>query len=66
MSAAGEGAVLLTVGGATVTVPVAATEGPYDYRSVRAVLNASGTGDLRVTLHGTVRLARITFTGDGE
>ncbi|MEU9089634.1 glycoside hydrolase family 3 C-terminal domain-containing protein [Streptomyces sp. NPDC048428] len=66
VSAAGEGAVLITVDGTTVTVPVAATDGPYDYRTVRAGLNASGTGDLRITLRGTVRLARITFTGDGR
>lgn len=62
--AAGEGAVLITIDGTTVTVPVAATNGPYDYRPVRAGLNASGTGDLRITLRGTVRLARIAFTGD--
>ncbi|WP_393062655.1 glycoside hydrolase family 3 C-terminal domain-containing protein [Streptomyces sp. LN549] len=66
VSAAGEGAVLITVDGSTVTVPVAATDGPYDYRTVQAGLNASGTGDLRITLRGTVRLARITFTGNGE
>jgi beta-glucosidase len=66
VSASGEGAVLITVDDATVTVPVAATDGPYDYRTVRAGLSASGTGDLRVTLRGAVRLARIAFTGDGE
>ncbi|WP_406090099.1 glycoside hydrolase family 3 C-terminal domain-containing protein [Streptomyces sp. NBC_01013] len=63
---AGEGAVLITVAGTTVTVPVAATDGPYDYRTVQTALNASGTGDLRITLRGSVRLARITFTGAGE
>lgn len=64
--AAGEGTVLITAGGTTVTVPVAATDGPYDFRTVRAQLTASGTGDLRITLRGSVRLARITFTGAGE
>ncbi|WUW20346.1 glycoside hydrolase family 3 C-terminal domain-containing protein [Streptomyces sp. NBC_01463] len=66
VSAAGEGEVLVTVGGTTVTVPVAATSGPYDHRTVPAALSARGTGDLRVTLRGTVRLARIGFTGDDE
>ncbi|WNI21217.1 glycoside hydrolase family 3 C-terminal domain-containing protein [Streptomyces sp. ITFR-16] len=65
VSAAGEGAVLITVGGATLTVPVAATEGPYDYRTVPAALSADGVGDLRITLRGTVRLAGLAFTGDG-
>ncbi|MFF7337565.1 glycoside hydrolase family 3 C-terminal domain-containing protein [Streptomyces sp. NPDC008163] len=63
--ASGEGAVLITVGGSTVTVPVPATDGPYDHRTVRAGLTASGTGDLRVALRGTVRLARLGFTGTG-
>ncbi|WP_406457109.1 glycoside hydrolase family 3 C-terminal domain-containing protein [Streptomyces sp. NBC_00876] len=63
VSAAGEGDVLITVDGTTVTVPVPATGGPYDYRTVRAGLSASGTGDLRITLRGTVRLARVAFTG---
>ncbi|MEW2179181.1 glycoside hydrolase family 3 C-terminal domain-containing protein [Streptomyces sp. NPDC005406] len=64
--AAGQGAVLITVGGSTVAVPVPATDGPYDYRTVQAALLASGTEDLRITLRGSVRLARITFTGGGE
>ncbi|MFF5338984.1 glycoside hydrolase family 3 C-terminal domain-containing protein [Streptomyces sp. NPDC013181] len=64
--AAGEGAVLLTVDGATVTVPVPATGGPYDYRALRAGLTVSGVRDLRVGLRGTVRLARLGFTGAGE
>lgn len=66
VSASGQGAVRITVDGATVTVPVTATDGPYDYRTQRAALAASGVRDLRVTLDGTVRLARITFTGDTE
>ncbi|MFK0100061.1 glycoside hydrolase family 3 C-terminal domain-containing protein [Streptomyces sp. NPDC091040] len=63
--ASGEGAVLITVGGSTVTVPVPATDGPYDHRTLRAGLTASGTGDLRIALRGTVRLARLGFTGTG-
>ncbi|MFD7426106.1 glycoside hydrolase family 3 C-terminal domain-containing protein [Streptomyces sp. NPDC059818] len=66
VSASGEGAVRVTVDGATVTVPVAPTGGPYDYRTQRAALAASGVHDLRVSLGGAVRLARITFTGDTE
>ncbi|MFJ1901275.1 glycoside hydrolase family 3 C-terminal domain-containing protein [Streptomyces sp. NPDC088115] len=66
VSASGQGAVHITVGGSTVTVPVAPTGGPYDYRTRRAALAASAVHDLRVTLEGTVRLARMTFTGDAE
>ncbi|MEV7399823.1 glycoside hydrolase family 3 C-terminal domain-containing protein [Streptomyces sp. NPDC091267] len=66
VSASGEGAVLITVDGTTVTVPVAATDGPYDYRTRRAELSASGIRDLRVTLRGAVRLAGITFTAAAE
>ncbi|NEC63209.1 glycoside hydrolase family 3 C-terminal domain-containing protein [Streptomyces sp. SID9727] len=63
--ASGEGAVLITVDGTTVTVPVPATDGPYDHRTLHAGLTASGVGDLRVALRGTVRLARLRFTGAG-
>ncbi|MGZ2356605.1 glycoside hydrolase family 3 C-terminal domain-containing protein [Streptomyces sp. 372A] len=63
--ASGEGVVLITVGGSTVTVPVPATDGPYDHRTLHAGLTASGVGDLRVALRGTVRLARLGFTGAG-
>ncbi|MFD7862835.1 glycoside hydrolase family 3 C-terminal domain-containing protein [Streptomyces sp. NPDC059783] len=63
--ASGEGAVVLTAGSTTVTVPVAPTGGPYDYRAATARLDVSGTTDLRVTLRGTVRLARIAFSGAG-
>ncbi|MFD7718416.1 glycoside hydrolase family 3 C-terminal domain-containing protein [Streptomyces sp. NPDC059814] len=66
VSASGEGTVRVTVDGATVAVPVAPTGGPYDYRTQRAALAASGVHDLRVSLGGAVRLARITFTGDTE
>ncbi|MGW0666751.1 glycoside hydrolase family 3 C-terminal domain-containing protein [Streptomyces sp. NPDC002746] len=66
VSASGEGAVRVTVDGATVTVPVSATGGPYDYRTHRAAISASGVRDLRVTLDGTVRLARMAFTGEAR
>lgn len=66
VSASGEGAVRVTVDGATVTVPVSATDGPYDYRTHPAAISASGVRDLRVSLEGTVRLARMTFTGGAE
>ncbi|MFJ3588757.1 glycoside hydrolase family 3 C-terminal domain-containing protein [Streptomyces sp. NPDC090231] len=66
VSASGEGAVHITVDGATVTVPVSATGGPYDYRTHRAAISASGVRDLRVTLDGAVRLARMSFTGEAQ
>ncbi|WP_371631148.1 glycoside hydrolase family 3 C-terminal domain-containing protein [Streptomyces sp. NBC_00341] len=66
VSASGEGAVHITVDGATVTVPVSATGGPYDYRTHRAAISASGVRDLRVTLDGAVRLARMSFTGETQ
>lgn len=37
--------------------------GPYDYRTLRAALSAEGVRDLRVTLYGPVRLARLDFSG---
>ncbi|WP_353945881.1 glycoside hydrolase family 3 C-terminal domain-containing protein [Streptomyces sp. HUAS MG91] len=58
VEAAGEGTV--TVGdGRTLTVP--ATGGPYRYVTLDADFTATGVRDLRVTLDGTVRLARLTF-----
>ncbi|MFJ4897624.1 glycoside hydrolase family 3 C-terminal domain-containing protein [Streptomyces sp. NPDC088727] len=66
VSVSGEGAVHVTVDGVTVTVPVSATGGPYDYRTHRAAISASGVRDLRVTLDGTVRLARMAFTGEAQ
>ncbi|MDF6046363.1 glycoside hydrolase family 3 C-terminal domain-containing protein [Streptomyces sp. JH14] len=66
LSAAGEGSVEITVDGRTAAVAVPATDGPYDYRSHEAPLTASGVQDVRVTLRGTVRLARIDFTGVTE
>ncbi|ROQ59875.1 exo-1,4-beta-glucosidase [Streptomyces sp. 840.1] len=66
VSASGRGAVRITIDGTTVTVPVTAGGGPYDYRGRRAAIAASGIRDLRVSLDGTVRLARIAFTGEGE
>ncbi|MEV6162857.1 glycoside hydrolase family 3 C-terminal domain-containing protein [Streptomyces sp. NPDC052052] len=66
VSAAGEGAVDITVDGRAVGIPVQATAGPYDYRTQESPLNASGVHDVRITLRGTVRLARISFTGNTE
>ncbi|MET7858111.1 glycoside hydrolase family 3 C-terminal domain-containing protein [Streptomyces sp. NPDC005318] len=66
VSVAGEGSVEITVDGRTAAVAVPATDGPYDYRSHEAPLTASGVQDVRVTLRGTVRLARIDFTGVTE
>ncbi|MET7494350.1 glycoside hydrolase family 3 C-terminal domain-containing protein [Streptomyces sp900116325] len=66
VSAAGEGSVEITVDGRTTTVHVPATDGPYDFRGHGTPLTASGVRDVQVTLRGTVRLARITFTGAAE
>ncbi|MFE4957442.1 glycoside hydrolase family 3 C-terminal domain-containing protein [Streptomyces sp. NPDC056653] len=66
VSAAGEGSVEITVDGRTTTVDIPATGGPYDYRSHETPLTASGVQDVQVTLRGTVRLARIAFTGATE
>ncbi|MCX4531301.1 glycoside hydrolase family 3 C-terminal domain-containing protein [Streptomyces sp. NBC_01669] len=66
VSAAGEGAVEITVDGRTTDIDIPATDGPYDYRAREAPLTASGVQDVRVTLRGTVRLAGLTFTGATE
>ncbi|MFB6708302.1 glycoside hydrolase family 3 C-terminal domain-containing protein [Streptomyces sp. NPDC056333] len=66
VSAAGKGSVEITVDGRTTTVDIPATDGPYDYRGHETPLTASGVHDVQVTLRGTVRLARITFTGAAE
>lgn len=66
VSAAGEGSVEITVDGRTTTVDIPVTDGPYDFRGHETPLTASGVRDVQVTLRGTVRLARITFTGAAE
>ncbi|MEU1090935.1 glycoside hydrolase family 3 C-terminal domain-containing protein [Streptomyces sp. NPDC005892] len=63
--AAGGGTVGIETDGAAVTVDVTATGGPYDHRSVTAAFAADGVADLRVTLRGAVRLARLTFAPSG-
>jgi beta-glucosidase len=65
VEAAGEGSVELALDGGEVlaTLDLAATAGPYDYAPVEASMAASGVGDLRVTLRGAVRLARLGFSG---
>lgn len=66
VSAAGEGSMEITVDGRTTTVDIPATDGPYDHRGHETPLTASGVRDVQVMLRGTVRLARITFTGAAE
>ncbi|MFE2022421.1 glycoside hydrolase family 3 C-terminal domain-containing protein [Streptomyces sp. NPDC059499] len=61
-SAAGAGSVTVTVDGRTAEIVVPATAGPYDYRTVEAALDIRGVHDVRVTLQGSVRLARLGFT----
>ncbi|MEV4970351.1 glycoside hydrolase family 3 C-terminal domain-containing protein [Streptomyces scopuliridis] len=66
LDAAGEGEVTLTTadGGTLAVIEVRATGGPYDYRTTpRAGITLSGVHDLRVTLRGPLRLARIDITG---
>ncbi|MFD7221289.1 glycoside hydrolase family 3 C-terminal domain-containing protein [Streptomyces sp. NPDC059892] len=66
LDAAGEGEVTLTTadGGARAVIEVRAGGGPYDYQTTpRAGLPLSGVHDLRVTLRGPLRLARIDVTG---
>ncbi|MGW1466277.1 glycoside hydrolase family 3 C-terminal domain-containing protein [Streptomyces sp. NPDC002308] len=63
--AAGEGTVEIETDTAAAAVDVPATGGPYDYRSVTAAFGADGVADLRVTLRGALRLARLTFAPSG-
>ncbi|MEU6393518.1 glycoside hydrolase family 3 C-terminal domain-containing protein [Streptomyces sp. NPDC046939] len=62
VEAAGEGVVEIVDGG-SVTVP--ATPDPYTYVTLHADLTATGVRDLRVRLHGEVRLARLAFVPRG-
>ncbi|MFE2493452.1 glycoside hydrolase family 3 C-terminal domain-containing protein [Streptomyces scopuliridis] len=66
LDAAGEGEVTLTTadGRTLAVIEVRAGGGPYDYRTTpRAPMPLSGVHDLRVTLRGPLRLARIDITG---
>jgi beta-glucosidase len=66
VEAAGEGSVEVALEGGEVLAAfdIAATAGPYDYTTVDAAIPATtDVHDLRVTLRGPVRLARITFSG---
>ncbi|WP_411113813.1 glycoside hydrolase family 3 C-terminal domain-containing protein [Streptomyces sp. 029-5] len=66
LDAAGEGEVTLSTadGVALAVIEVRAGGGPYDYRTTpRAGLPLTGVHDLRVTLRGPLRLARIDVTG---
>nr|BFD82369.1 hypothetical protein StreXyl84_17700 [Streptomyces sp. Xyl84] len=48
---------------AAVLTPATPTSGPYDYPAVRAAFAADGVHDVRLRLHGPVRLAHVGFTG---
>ncbi|MEV6419490.1 glycoside hydrolase family 3 C-terminal domain-containing protein [Streptomyces sp. NPDC051662] len=65
LDAAGEGEVTLTTtDGTRAVIEVRAGGGPYDYRTTpHAGFRVSGVHDLRVTLRGPLRLARIDVTG---
>ncbi|MEU9560200.1 glycoside hydrolase family 3 C-terminal domain-containing protein [Streptomyces fumanus] len=66
VTVAGEGVVELALDGAPVRAVLATdapTSGPYDYVTLTTGLVAEGVRDLRVALHGPVRLARLGFSG---
>ncbi|WP_069169736.1 glycoside hydrolase family 3 C-terminal domain-containing protein [Streptomyces griseus] len=59
--AAGEGSVGVRVAGQVREVVFPAAGDPYDYHTFEAALDISGVHEVRVTLQGSVRLARIDF-----
>ncbi|MER8003107.1 glycoside hydrolase family 3 C-terminal domain-containing protein [Streptomyces sp. NPDC095613] len=61
----GPGSVELSLPGgeAVASLAVPATGGPYDHTSVHAEVSLTGVHDLRVTLRGRIRLARLDFCG---
>ncbi|WP_030692459.1 glycoside hydrolase family 3 protein [Streptomyces globisporus] len=65
VTVAGEGTVELTLADGTflARMEVAPTGGPYAYRTLGAALHLQDVTDLRVRLHGPVRLAHIGFAG---
>ncbi|MFE0650898.1 glycoside hydrolase family 3 C-terminal domain-containing protein [Streptomyces sp. NPDC059534] len=64
VTVAGEGLVELSLtAGQPVRFEVPPTGGPYAYRTLSAPLEAQDVTDLRVTLRGRVRLARLDFPG---
>ncbi|MFB6837927.1 glycoside hydrolase family 3 C-terminal domain-containing protein [Streptomyces sp. NPDC056361] len=64
VTAAGEGTIEVSLpSGRPVRVEVPDTGGPYAYRTLNAPLDAQDVTDLRVMLHGSVRLARLDFRG---
>ncbi|MFI1979709.1 glycoside hydrolase family 3 C-terminal domain-containing protein [Streptomyces wedmorensis] len=64
LGVAGEGAVEVSLpSGRPVRVEVPDTGGPYAYRTLNAPLDAQDVTDLRVMLHGSVRLAHLDFRG---
>ncbi|MYX75555.1 glycoside hydrolase family 3 C-terminal domain-containing protein [Streptomyces sp. SID3915] len=65
LTASGGGSVVVEAGGERAETLVPDTGGPYAFRTVEAAFGPRGVHDLRVTLRGTVRLARIGFTPAG-
>ncbi|MFD5472308.1 glycoside hydrolase family 3 C-terminal domain-containing protein [Streptomyces sp. NPDC127105] len=62
---AGEGTVELSLDGGPVLAVVVLntpTPGPYDYTELTTPATAAGVHDLRLRLHGPLRLARVDFT----
>ncbi|MFS0697897.1 glycoside hydrolase family 3 C-terminal domain-containing protein [Streptomyces nitrosporeus] len=65
LAVSGGGSVTVEADGRTAEVPVPATGGPYAYTTAEAGFTPRGVHDVRVTLHGTVRLAHLGFTRAG-
>ncbi|WP_031085557.1 glycoside hydrolase family 3 C-terminal domain-containing protein [Streptomyces sp. NRRL WC-3549] len=65
LTASGAGSVAVEAGGARADVTVPDTGGAYAFRTVEAAFGPHGVHDVRVTLRGTVRLARLGFTPAG-
>ncbi|MFE5260106.1 glycoside hydrolase family 3 C-terminal domain-containing protein [Streptomyces coelicoflavus] len=66
VSVAGGGTVEAALDGGpwtTALSPAAPTAGPYDYVELDGSLTAEGVHDLRIRLRGSLRLARVGFSG---
>lgn len=66
VSVAGQGSVVVTVDGVSADLTVPGGEGPYDVRTHDAEFTVRGVHDVRVALHGGVRLAHLAFVSGME
>lgn len=65
LTASGEGSVVVAADGHETEVLLTSTGGPYAFHAVQGVFRPRGVGELRVTLRGSVRLARLGFAPAG-